>query len=209
MVNQVADPVEGRQRLAPELRQSLIVEAASRVLARDPEWTVQTVAEEAGVSDKLLYLYYPGGVLEQLAEQVAANLTAGIPAMFADIPADLPKTDKELHERVSIVISRAIDWVESVEGAWMFGPERDRLSSTVGRLWADGQVSIAVTLAGLTLHGLKDTPAVRSGIHAELKAFEAMAYDFKSGVIDRKQLEAVAVARFDFLFTKLIPSILS
>ena len=205
----MADPVEGRQRLAPELRQALIVEAASRVLARDPEWTVQTVAEEAGVSDKLLYLYYPGGVLEQLAEQVAANLTAEIPAMFADFPTDAPKSAKEVNERLGLVISRALDWVESVEGAWMFGPERDRLSSTVGRLWADGQVSIAARLAGLKVPGLKDTAAVRSAIHAELKAFEAMAYDLKTGVIDRKQLEAVAVARFDFLFSKLIPSILS
>ncbi|MEI6664000.1 MAG: TetR/AcrR family transcriptional regulator [Actinomycetes bacterium] len=205
----MAESYEGRQRLSPELRQKLIVEAASRVLARNPDWTVEDVAEEAGVSDKLLYLYYPGGVLEKLVEAVAADFVAGVPRFFAGISVDPPQTQDELKQRIDLVVDRALDWVEFVPGAWMFGPERDRLSSEVGKLWAESQRSIAAMLAGLKLPGLRNTAAVRSLIHSELRAFEALAYDLRTGVLKRSQMKKMATARFEFLFTTAAPAISS
>ena len=91
----------------------------------------------------------------------------------------------------------------------MFGPERDRLSSEVGKLWAESQRSIAAMLAGLKLPGLRNTVAVRSLIHSELRAFEALAYDLRTGVLKRSQMKKIATARFEFLFATAAPALSS
>ena len=200
-------PLEERKRLSPELRKDLIVDAASRVLAINPDWTVQDVADEAGVSDKLLYLYYPGGVLEQLADLVAERFVATIPSFMLGISLGVPTSKREIVERAELIISRALDWTDSLPGAWIFGPERDRLSSSVGKRWEQGQRSVAGLLAGAGFKGINDTPLVRSALNAELRAFEMLVYDMKLGTITRAECQSIAVDRFTSLFTKTLPAL--
>ena len=178
-----------------------------RVLARDPEWTVEAVAAEAGVSEKLLYYYYPGGVLEALAEQIANQHVAQISEFFSGIPTELPSSSKQLRAAVKAVVSSAVDWVESVSGAWMFGPERDRLSSAVGERWDTGQRAIAAALAAVYPHAPEDSDAVTAVIYAELIGFQTLAYEFKCGRLSRVGFQAVASSRFESLFLTALPSL--
>ncbi|MEI6446700.1 MAG: TetR/AcrR family transcriptional regulator [Actinomycetes bacterium] len=199
--------VEQRERMAPDARRAQLVEAGLRVLARDANWTIQAVADEAGVSEQLLYHYFPGGVLDGLVNQIAMDSAARISEFFGGFPTEAPVSRKQLRERVDQVVTNCIDWIESVPAVWLFGPERDRLSPTVGERWDEQQRAIAAGLARFSLDESKRLEAVVAVVYSELIAFQALAYEFKRGSITRPELEAAVSKRFELLFADVLPSL--
>jgi hypothetical protein len=147
-------------------------------------------------------------VLEALGEQIANKHVAEISQFFSAVPSQMPSSREELRAVVKAVVSSGIDWVESVSGAWLFGPERDRLSSAIGENWDSGQRAIAAGLASVYPHPEKDSEAVVAVIYSELISFERLAYEFKCGRLSRSQFETVASSGFESLYVSVLPALL-
>jgi len=50
-----------RRRFPPEVRRQKIFEVAKEILQRDPDASIDDIAEAAGVTRQLISLYFPGG----------------------------------------------------------------------------------------------------------------------------------------------------
>ena len=196
-----------RDRMEPDARRTQLVEAGFRVLAGDSGWTVKAVANEAGVSEQLLYHYFPGGVLDGLVEQIATDCVARVSEFLVDIPSEPPGSRKQLRGMVDGVVANAIDWIESVPAAWLFGPERDRLSAVVGARWDEGQREIARRLVRFSLVDSGRSEASVAVVYSELIAFQALAYEFKRGSLTRAEFELAGSKRFEILLADLLPSL--
>jgi AcrR family transcriptional regulator len=80
-----------QRRLRPELRREQVVDAAERVFAGQPyeQVTMDTVADEAGISRALLYRHFPGkNVLFAAVYQRAADRLVDRVRLDADAPLE-------------------------------------------------------------------------------------------------------------------------
>lgn len=68
------EPVKGRERQRRRTRKA-IIDAAVRLLATDPEPSASAIAEEADVSRRTLYMYFP--TVEHLLADAALEATRG------------------------------------------------------------------------------------------------------------------------------------
>lgn len=109
-------PARGRRRDALENREALL-EAAARVLRRDPEASIDAAAAEAGLSRRALYGHFASrdALLSELVERGTARIAAAL--------ADVRDDDPVLHvARIGIALWQEISEVKLVARVIVRGP---------------------------------------------------------------------------------------
>ncbi|MCX6394017.1 MAG: helix-turn-helix domain containing protein [Solirubrobacterales bacterium] len=203
----VSKPIEDRERLSPPQRRALILDAANRCFARDPDCSLRDIAEEAGVSRQLVQLYFPGGGVGPVADVLFTEFLAQAPWLLADLPEATSYTPDEIGARVEVIVGRGLDWAEATPGAWLFGPGRDLLGSGIGQRWEETQQAIAAMISSFPPFKLDDSPLTRTVIHSELRALEVLIHAWRTGQISREDCETAAILRFTSLFVTTLPAL--
>ncbi|MEI7889065.1 MAG: TetR/AcrR family transcriptional regulator [Actinomycetes bacterium] len=203
----VSKPIEDRERLSPPQRRALILDAANRCFARDPDCSLRDIADEAGVSRQLVQLYFPGGGVGPVANVLFDEFVTQAPWLLADLPEGTRSTPDQTRARVEVIVNRGLDWAEATPGAWIFGPGRDLAGSGIGQRWEETQQAIAAMISSYPPFGLDDSPLTRTVIYAELRALEVLIHAWRTGQISREDCEAAAVLRFTSLFATTLPAL--
>ncbi|GLJ62060.1 hypothetical protein GCM10017576_21900 [Microbacterium barkeri] len=109
-------PPRGRRRDALENREALL-EAAARLLRRDPEASIDAVAAEAGLSRRALYGHFPSrdALLGELVERGTARIASAL--------ADVGDPDPAAHvARIGMALWQEVSDVKLVARVIVRGP---------------------------------------------------------------------------------------
>ena len=183
---------------------------------KDPDASVQDVADAAGLTRQLVGIYFPGGgtgpifaaLFEDFAATIPNFLSGVIEALEAGLPEQVVQLDEEaLREVIATVINAFFDWAEGeVREPWIFSSGRDRPGSGIGARWDSVQGSFADTLIALSPN-FSGSPTIRTAILIEMEGFAGLLERLLSGSVARDDAFRIAMERFFALYTAVLPSL--
>jgi AcrR family transcriptional regulator len=197
--------VTKRSYLPADVRRSLIVEAASRLIAREglPGLTMVAVAKEAGVSRRLVYDHFPDlpTLFRAAFAEQARQYELGLDDVFALGAGDTTTMARQLFEHVLALGPETRRVVRALIGGAV-PPElegiREQFRATIGKRWCswfgnlglDDQSSSALvsvmTSAYLSAAELVDNGEIGAEAAATIVAVLA------DGIVSRTPLSATA-----------------
>lgn len=182
-------PSNSKRVILPrEDREAEIIAAALRVLERNPQATLNEVADEAGVTRQLVSLYFPGGG----TGPVVINFVRNAMSLFRELITNMEMTgtllsiddEDELREVVAEGIDQYISGMVDVAPAWLFGNARNIGGADVAaEVEAVRAAVTAQVFDGDTRWGSNELAHV--SYEAVLTACEALAYKYRTGEISR------------------------
>ena len=205
-----------RKRQSPEFRRRQILDAARDVLLKDPDASVQDIADAAGLTRQLVGIYFPGGgtgpifaaLFEDFAATIPNFLSEGIEAIEIGRPDQAVRLDQEaLREAIATVINAFFDWAEGeVREPWIFSSGRDRPGSGIGARWDSVQGSFADTLIALSPN-FAGSPKIRIALLIEQEGFASLLEKLLTGAVSRDDAFRIATERFFALYTVVLPAL--
>jgi len=205
-VDLAAEP-DDRHRYSPDQRKAMILDAARGVLFKNPNATLEEIAEAAGVTRQLVSRYFPGGGVTPIAEALFDDYEHHFAGLFVELPAEGPKDAEEMHEAISKVIKRFLDWAQADGQPWLFGGEGAAMSSHLAARRADLRVNLAMVMLHFARRLVKETEATRVAVQAEGRAVDEVLWLLLTGQLERKAAEEILNARFVSLFQQTLPAL--
>jgi AcrR family transcriptional regulator len=197
-----------RRRYPPEVRRQKIFEVAKEILQRDPEASIDDIAEAAGVTRQLISLYFPGGGTGPFYAAMFDEYLLALPGILGEGFLSESTKPSGVRKTTERGVAAFIDWVEAVGQSWVFtGKHQPHGAGIAERLESTAEFTIEMMVHARS--DIEDSGLSRAAIYAQLDGMLALVGRMLEGRVERADAEAVIVENFVALFTTVLPALRS
>jgi AcrR family transcriptional regulator len=195
-----------RRRFPPEVRRQKIFEVAKEILQRDPDASIDDIAEAAGVTRQLISLYFPGGGTGPFYGAMFDEYLLALPGILGE--GFLSESANPAGVRITTErgVAAFIDWVETVGQSWVFtGKHQPHGAGIAERLESTAEFTIEMMIHARS--DIEDSQLSRAAIYSQLDGMIALVGRMLEGRVARADAEVVLVENFVASFTTVLPAL--
>jgi AcrR family transcriptional regulator len=201
---------EPRRALPRDRRETEIILTAIKVLNKDPNSSIDDIAEAAGVTRQLVSLYFPGGGVQPIVDRIVSNtvpiLISAIDAM-GDAGDLLTNKDEEaVRERITAGMEAYLTYMIERTPLWMIGPARDIGGANVAEAMDELHDVAFDKLFSGTPRWAKSTTA-REAFRIQCYSIELLGSRYRAGALTRDECLAAMVETLMAYRFRILPSI--